>query len=336
MPAREAKIVSPPQPRVACLTSNDPFLQSRILPEWEQDYTQLSCGSFSGGVARASLGEVQVFREWINQAVDQRSVADNEIFMIGVTLHRGTCSWQHREMQPDSLFIMRKGEEARFRAAAESDILASTISAPFIEGLCRTLYGTSVNELIGTGATLRGEPEGVKRYRSLLLSALGSAIEDPGFLESDSSRIQLCEDVAIAALQAMGSLSAASMHAAQNHRSHRALVDRARAFTLEHPTKSPTVTELCEHLRMSARGLHAAFIQVLGVNPSTYLRQIRLHEARKEIICGATSVTEVALRWGFWHLGMFSHYYKVLFGELPSDTHRYPPDTINGSWPKYS
>ncbi|RAI64799.1 AraC family transcriptional regulator [Pseudomonas fluorescens] len=328
----KAECSPPSPPRVACVTSNDPFLQSRILPDWMQDYTQLSCGNFEGGVARASLGRVQVFREWINQAIDQRSVADTDILMIGVTLHQGTCSWQHREMPADSLFIMRQGEEARFRASTESDILAATIDASFLDSLSQGLYGVSTGQLINGATLLKGDSQGISRYKSLLLSALSSAVQHPETMDSEHVRIQLSEDIAVAALQAMGSLSIPTAHSTRSHRVHRALVDRARQFVLGHQTGSPTVEELCEHLHMSRRGLHSAFVQVVGVNPCTYIRQIRLHEARKEILNGAPSVSEAAMRWGFWHFGMFSQYYKTQFGELPSETQRHPPGVAMGTW----
>jgi len=35
---------------------------------------------------------------------------------------------------------------------------------------------------------------------------------------------------------------------------------------------------------------------------------------------GSTTVTDVALNWGFWHFGEFSRAYKNCFGELPSGT----------------
>ncbi len=33
-----------------------------------------------------------------------------------------------------------------------------------------------------------------------------------------------------------------------------------------------------------------------------------------------TTVTEVALRWGFYHLGRFAQEYRALFGQSPSQT----------------
>lgn len=323
-------------PRVACERSNDPFLQSRILPDWMQDYTQLSCGSFEGGVARASLGRVQVFREWINQAVDQRSVADTDVVMIGVTLHEGTCSWQNREMQADSLFIMRQGEEARFCATTKSDILAATIDVSFLNTLSQGLYGVSADRLVNGACLLKGDTQGIARYKSLLLSGLGSAVACPDSIDSETTRLQLCEDVAVAALEAMGSLSHTSSSSPRDHRVHRAMVDRARAFILSQPAANHSVEALCEHLHMSRRGLHSAFIQVVGVNPCTYIRQVRLHGARKDILSSVPTVSEAAMRWGFWHFGMFSHYYKNQFGELPSETYRNPPSVGMGTWPTLS
>ncbi|WP_237882292.1 helix-turn-helix domain-containing protein [Pseudomonas sp. PGPR40] len=320
-------------PRVACEQSNDPFLQSRILPDWMQDYTQLSCGNFEGGIARASLGRVQVFREWINQAIDQRSVADTDIVMIGVTLHQGTCSWQNKEMRADSLFIMRQGEEARFCATAKSDILAATIDASFLNTLSHGLYGVSADRLVNGACLLTGDTQGIARYKSLLLSTLGAAVARPDLIDSEDTRLQLSEDVTVAALEAMGSLSITPSFSPRDHRVHRTMVDRARSFVLSNPTANHSVEALCEHLHMSRRGLHSAFIQVVGVNPCTYIRQVRLHGARKDILSGAPSVSEAAMRWGFWHFGMFSRYYKNQFGELPSETHRNPPRVGMGTWP---
>lgn len=318
--------------KVECVKSTDPFLQSRILPNWEQDYTQLSGGLFVGGVARTSIENIQVFREWINQAVDQRAVADDNVLMIGITLHKTRSSWQHREMEPDSLFILRAGEEARFRTSAQSDIIAATIDSDYLESLCQGLYAVSTSTLTYGASILTGDPKYISRFRSLLLSTLCSTLKNPLTIDVEYSRKNLAEEVTIAALQAMGSITSANRNVSQNHRIHRAIVDRTRSFIHDHPDHNPTVAELCEYLGMGPRGLHNAFMQVLGVNPSTYIRQVRLHAAHKEILQGVDSITDIAIRWGFWHLGMFSKYYKQQFGEAPSVTCRNPPQLFSESW----
>jgi hypothetical protein len=49
----------------------------------------------------------------------------------------------------------------------------------------------------------------------------------------------------------------------------------------------------------------------------------RMHLVRRglrESAPTATTVTEVATRYGFWQFGRFAGEYKLLFGELPSIT----------------
>jgi AraC-like DNA-binding protein len=55
-----------------------------------------------------------------------------------------------------------------------------------------------------------------------------------------------------------------------------------------------------------------------------YLRNVRLDGARSDLISGdeATTVSDVAYRWGFNHLGRFAAHYEHKFGETPSRTLR--------------
>jgi AraC-like DNA-binding protein len=62
----------------------------------------------------------------------------------------------------------------------------------------------------------------------------------------------------------------------------------------------------------------------------TYLRRLRLHEARAELASHSASpntitVTAVAGRWGFLHLSRFAEQYRQLFGESPSETLKNDP-----------
>jgi transcriptional regulator GlxA family with amidase domain len=56
-----------------------------------------------------------------------------------------------------------------------------------------------------------------------------------------------------------------------------------------------------------------------------YLTRLRLHRVRQALRAASsetTTVSSVALDWGFWHFGEFSRAYKECFGELPSETLR--------------
>ncbi len=74
---------------------------------------------------------------------------------------------------------------------------------------------------------------------------------------------------------------------------------------------------------VALRTLYLAFGRRHGMAPMAWLRQRRLERARADLVAGdpsVTSVTEVALRWRFWHLGRFAAAYRQRFGESPSET----------------
>ena len=68
--------------------------------------------------------------------------------------------------------------------------------------------------------------------------------------------------------------------------------------------------------------LQAAFRKWRQVTPTEYLRTIRLQRVRDALLQAdpSTTVTDVALDHGFFHLGRFSQHYKRAFGENPAAT----------------
>lgn len=76
---------------------------------------------------------------------------------------------------------------------------------------------------------------------------------------------------------------------------------------------------------MSVRTLHASFQQAFGESPMAYLRRIRLDRVRAELAGGrdpVARITDVAMRWGFFHPSRFAQQYRERYGELPSETVR--------------
>ena len=69
-----------------------------------------------------------------------------------------------------------------------------------------------------------------------------------------------------------------------------------------------------------ARTLFLAFQDHLDESPMNYVKRRRLECAYDDLLHTDDPVTDVALRWGFLHLGRFAGGYRQRFGELPSAT----------------
>ncbi len=109
----------------------------------------------------------------------------------------------------------------------------------------------------------------------------------------------------------------------RKRRSYSQIVKTCEDYTLNLDERRPYLSELCAAANVSERTLQNAFKNIMGMSPLTYLNRLRLHRARDELRkarSGFTTVTNVAMKWGFWHFGEFSRAYRNCFRELPSAT----------------
>ena len=101
-------------------------------------------------------------------------------------------------------------------------------------------------------------------------------------------------------------------------------VRRAEALIAAHPDAPFTADSLAEAVGVSTRSLSRGFQGLRGYSPMAAVRRARLERVRLDLLAAASdeSVTDAAMRWGFFHLGRFSRLYASHFGELPSATRR--------------
>lgn len=106
-------------------------------------------------------------------------------------------------------------------------------------------------------------------------------------------------------------------------RAHRwQVLQRAREYIGDHLRETVRMEDLCRHAGASPRTIERMFKQELAMSPSEYVRVRRLNAVKRELVgeaAGDTSVTEIAMRHGFGHLGRFSAAYRKHFGHLPSE-----------------
>ena len=106
-------------------------------------------------------------------------------------------------------------------------------------------------------------------------------------------------------------------------RQHALIMRRFRRATEEHPDQALFISELCAKIGVSARTLRKCCQEQLGMSPKRYLLLRQMHLVRRALRDSAptaTTVTEIATRYGFWEFGRFAGNYRSLFGELPSTT----------------
>ncbi|CQD22992.1 transcriptional regulator [Mycobacterium lentiflavum] len=91
-----------------------------------------------------------------------------------------------------------------------------------------------------------------------------------------------------------------------------------------HLAEPITMDTIARNVHMSVRSIQQGFRDALGCSPMTYLRDRRLervHDELSDALPGdGVTVTGVATRWGFHHLGSFAVEYRKRWGMSPSET----------------
>jgi AraC-like DNA-binding protein len=99
-------------------------------------------------------------------------------------------------------------------------------------------------------------------------------------------------------------------------------VRRAEAYIEAHAQEAIALADIAADAGVSVRTLCQSFRSFRNSSPMSFLRDARLEGARKDLLAGGASVTNIAYRWGFNHLGRFSALYRKRYGEKPLDTLR--------------
>jgi AraC-like DNA-binding protein len=87
-----------------------------------------------------------------------------------------------------------------------------------------------------------------------------------------------------------------------------------------HAGESISLGDLCAIAGVNARTIQFSFHKYRGCSPMQFLRRTRLDAVRSELLSskGQATVSSIAMKWGFLHLGRFAAEYAKRFGELPS------------------
>ncbi len=161
-------------------------------------------------------------------------------------------------------------------------------------------------------------PEGRSLMRYLTF-AWGELNEGGGIFDSGLVTEEI-EDTLIAAL--IWAVSASEFPTVDSSDARIRLAEEYLLAHLDQPISRAGLAETCG---ISIRSLSRAFNKRHGMGPMEFLRHRRLEAARRELLMATpeeTTVTDVAMRYGFSHLSNFAAVYKTSFGESPGETLR--------------
>ena len=288
---------------------SDASAQETALLGWYQRYSQLRPGIFAGEVQTLHLPGISITRERVNLAVAQEIASPPGTAVLVLSLS-SSAEWRVNAVRrgTDVISLYRGGTEVTAVAPDHSDVLIVVVEARLL-GIAAEDIPPARNA-IGSAQT-----EATKQWLASMLVIYGMNDAPP---ELDA----LLPGLVLDRVRAIVQHFTLSSDAALRPRAAYALYRQAVRLLEDQDREPLSVADLALELGVPSASLREAFTETTGVTPGTWLRQHRLDGARRDLIRTSGSVSEIAMKWGFWHLGRFSAYYAQRFGHTPSDALR--------------
>jgi AraC family ethanolamine operon transcriptional activator len=269
----------------------------------------MACGPFSGTLEHVEIaGGLKLFRERTNIKLSEHFVTPVKCISLAMPLAGSApVHFSGLEAAPGDIISFRPGEAYHLECRGAFDVLGIEIDD--LDDV-PVLHTAAPAEIIPAHATSTAPWTSVigKLVRA---NACGEApTVDRQFAAALKYRCQ-------SLLQRRANTRHTIPRASKSR-----LVAQARALIAANCHEQFSIKDLATTLNTSTRTLEYSFQEILAVSPATYIKIVRLHEARRAIRRAGpgTKVTDIAVTWGFWHFGRFAGDYRKLFGELPSDT----------------
>jgi AraC-like DNA-binding protein len=225
-------------------------------------------------------------------------------------------------LEADSVFVMNPGVGYRKCWDRDAQQLMLKIPRRRLEWLAPDLASAGGAQAITFAPTVLPAGPLTEPLRQLLDQLAGHA-PSSSLQSRQSSAVRASENHIVRTLLAdlpyrIGAYRDAAGHCAVPHH-----VWRAERYIRANPHSAVTMSALAAVAGVSKRTLQDGFQRFRGKAPSQVARDLRLDLAREALARdGFEKVTDVALEFGFTHLGRFAQAYAARFGESPSDTLR--------------
>lgn len=311
-------------PIISHLKTQDVDELAELASGWDQDFVQLKRGTFGFEINVIQIGDFQFIEQFTHGSILIRGQSPAKTLVLAIpVLNKGETLYGGNVVSENCYL---RGNYSGYLDTKTSDQLkVVAISAPIeqiLEKAEQMQWSVTEKQLLSLGLIVPN-PLALQELSSYIEELLRLGKNHPDKL-TDNSRNRsithlIIEDCLPLLLDV---LSSPPEFIPDKKLRQQKLIKRAEEFMNDHLPHPITLSELCQGLNKSQRSIYRLFQECVGLPPMEYLKILRLHGVRRALKSAdsrTSKVTDIALDWGFWHMGQFSRDYRNMFGESPSN-----------------
>jgi AraC-like DNA-binding protein len=279
-------------------------------------------GDFNARLTWLTLDHFHAFRgsEGVPR-IAYMSLAPTRVFVSFPLTSSFVLVWNGVELQLGDIVLHSRGERGHQWTKGTSQWGLVSFPASKFADYCRALAEFDLPDR-PVGQILRLPPSVAVRLRRLHSRACHLAETKPAIIVYQEAAHAIEQEFIYTLVNCLAAGDTHSPPAIQ--RRHAEIMIRFEEILRTDFGELPSAPKLCAAMGIAERTLRACCVKSVGLSPGQYIRLRQLNLARSELqrASATTTVAQIALRCRFSELGRFAVYYRMLFGESPSETLR--------------
>jgi AraC family transcriptional regulator, ethanolamine operon transcriptional activator len=316
-------------PGVVTLETDDFEELAAARSGWNLRYQQVGSGQFRGSIVSAQGSRIELSKLSRSPGILAQGSAPKGSIALAFSLRpQAAMFYNGAALKVDEIAVAWPNKDFDFRALSPSELVIVRIPEAMAIRHAQALLQMPLRVLATHDRLVASDPELISLASTTFSSLLDTFVRQPQLLAVPRAEHYL-EMLVLDTLLGLVDPTGPRILAATRAR----IARRAEEYLRERLSDPIKMSEMCEVLGTSERLLQLAFIESFGMSPRQLLKTLRLNGAHRDLRKAApsTSVTTVALDWGFLHLGRFSVAYREMFGETAIATLRRSSSTAHGA-----
>jgi len=282
---------------------------------WDLDFRPLQLSRYSGQVGhivQLRVGPFEIGHARFRVPLNQRGTPPARCYTFGI-LETGMRElyWRGRHVDSETIIVFPQGSELTSLSGPDFNIHTFSLAETVIELLADRL-GLKLPPPRARVDVFRPAPALLNKLRHAL-----RGIRDQLTATPVAETVKVAESLVSAWLRP--ALTPNPPRVRERDRAIHRCLDALQSSNWDELSTG----DLCALSEVSERTLQYAFRERFGLTPAAFMKAQRLAAAHAALAAAnpaQSRIADIALHYGFWHVGQFAADYRGAFGELPSTT----------------
>lgn len=290
---------------------------------WNLKLRQLGRGRFGGDLVQFGTEHAQVSCAGFHPDTYQQGEPPQGLRTIGILSDPSShMTWRRKTIPANAAMVFPLGAELNaVSMGGRLDVFTLSFSDELLERIHQTVGSLELEQLLNGDEVITVAPQIMDELRWFLHRIRRELQKNPVLLETPATRYEIEFELPRYVLTALH--NPREKKHKRSSRMRDSALRRVEDYLEAFPNLPHTVRDLCRVAKVSERTLQYAFRERFGISPKSYLMALRLNGVRRDLRRAdpaSTRITDLAIKWGFWHMSQFAADYRRFFGELPSNT----------------